>query len=231
MSGEFLHASASRPSSVFEEKSSFNFCEMPATWSRLSGLGREVKAPRAWFMATADHLYDVFLTQTSAHEISRLLEAHYERLPVGVLSIGLHTLARTALVLPASERKALAELPWFGKMMMRLGGMLSGATVTDVKGLTSILWALSCLEQAESPLLQGLVKRLLLLAQHGRVTSAQLLLATQALAKLKQLGGPIGQAVTSIVLPRLADLNAAHLGTLSRALVEGLGVQIGRAHV
>ena len=111
-------------------------------------------------MATADHLYDVFLTQTSAHEISRLLEAHYERLPVGVLSIGLHTLARTALVLPASERKALAELPWFGKMMMRLGGMLSGATVTDVKGLTSILWALSCLEQAESPLLQGLVKRL-----------------------------------------------------------------------
>lgn len=176
-------------------------------------------------MATADHLYDVFLTQTSAHEISRLLEAHYERLPVGVLSIGLHTLARTALVLPASERKALAELPWFGKMMMRLGGMLSGATVTDVKGLTSILWALSCLEQAESPLLQGLVKRLLLLAQHGRVTSAQLLLATQALAKLKQLGGPIGQAVTSIVLPRLADLNAAHLGTLSRALVEGLGMQ------
>ena len=57
------------------------------------------------------------------------------------------------------------------------------------------------------------------------MTSAQLLLATQALAKLKQLGGPIGQAVTSIGLPRLADFNAAPLGTLSRALVEGLGVQ------
>ena len=54
--------------------------------------------------------------------------------------------------------------------MRSMGGQLAGASETDSQGLSSILWAMAQLEcSAESPLLQGLVKRLLLLAQHGRV--------------------------------------------------------------
>lgn len=170
-------------------------------------------------------LYEAMLTYTRAEDVGRLLESHYEKMPVGVLSVGLHTLARTAASQTAAYRKAIGEMPWFGKMLMRLGGQLSGGSETDVKGLTSILWAMSYLEQAESPLLLGLVKRLFTLAQHGRVTPAQLLLAAQALARLKMLKNQIGQMMMALVQQRFGDFNAAHLGTLARALVEGLGAQ------
>ena len=87
----------------------------------------------------------------------------------------------------------------------------------------SVLWALAALEQKESPLLNGLIKRLVLLAQGGRVNAPQLLLMAQSLAKLGLLGGPIGQALANLTSARLADLHAAQLGTLARCLTEALG--------
>ena len=84
--------------------------------------------------------------------------------------IALHMLARSAATLSTEEKRQVGREPWFEKMMMKLGSQLSGASETDAQGLTAILWAMAQLEQSESPLVMGLLKRVMLLAQHGRVS-------------------------------------------------------------
>ena len=136
-------------------------------------------------------------------DIAHLIERAHDTMGVATGSIALHLLARSSMQLPAEERKAILTRDWFGKLMMRLGGQLAGASETDAQGLICILWALAALEQGESPLLTGLVKRVLLLVQHGRVSTSQLLLIAQALARLRLLGGPIGLALSNLVQSRL----------------------------
>ena len=161
------------------------------------------------------------LTLSRTRDIAALIEQAHDRMSVATGSIAVHMLARSARGLTTGEKRQLAGEAWFGKMLMRLGSQLAGASETDAQGLSSILWAMAQLEQADSPLLQGLVKRLLLLAQHGRVSPSQLLLTAQALARLKLLSGPIGQALSNLALGRLGELHAAQLGTLARCLGSG----------
>lgn len=178
-------------------------------------------------------------------DIALVVEANYSRMGVAVGSVALHVLARSAESLPVEERRALGAMPWFSKLLMQLGGQLAGHGDSDVQGLTCILWAFAQLEQKENQMVHGLVKRLLLLAGHGRVPPSQFVLATQALGKLGLLTGPMGVAVSEQVARTLSQYSVAQLGTLTRALAEGLGgaaepllravlasrIKIGRAHV
>ena len=137
-------------------------------------------------------------------------------------SIALHMLARASMKLPAEEKKTIVSREWFGKLMMRLGGQLAGASETDAQGLVCILWALAALEQSDSPLLKGLINRVLLLIQHGRVNTPQLLLVAQALARLKQLGGEnarVGLALSNLLQHRIGELNAPSC-TIPRCMAE-----------
>ena len=158
------------------------------------------------------------LTLTRTRDIAALIESSCDKMSVATGSIALHLLARSAQNMPKEEKQGLARLAWFGKMLMRLGGQLAGASESDAQGLSSILWAMALLDQADSPLLQGLVKRLLLLTQHGRASASQMVLTAQALSRLKLLGGPVGQALANLSLSRIADFHAAQLGTMARCL-------------
>ena len=177
---------------------------------RTSGRVRSTSTPFPMVVAISDGaLCEELLLLAKPNEVAYLIEHNYERMGVATGSVALHMLARSSALLTADERKALASQDWFGKMMMRLGSQLSGAREADAQGLICILWALAALEQVQNPMLLGLVKRLLLLAQHGRVSVPQLLLTAQALARLKMLGGPIGIAMCNLVQVTTALASAA----------------------
>ena len=162
----------------------------------------------------------------SAPEALRVIEQHHKIFGPGTGGVALHALAVLAAPLPKEERNKLCAEPTVGGadgLLMQLGKQLSGAGEADAAGLTGILWALALLDQGDSPLLGGLVKRLLLLLNHGKVPPNQLLVAAQALARLQLLGGAVGAAVVAHVRAHLADFHCAQLGTLARALVGALG--------
>ena len=162
----------------------------------------------------------------SAAEALRVIEQHHKIFGPGTGGVALHALAVLAAPLPKDERNKLCAEPTVGGadgLLMQLGKQLSGAGEADAAGLTGILWALALLDQGDSPLLGGLVKRLLLLLNHGKVPPNQLLVAAQALARLQLLGGAVGAAVVAHVRAHLADFHCAQLGTLARALVGALG--------
>ena len=162
----------------------------------------------------------------SAAEALRVIEQHHKIFGPGTGGVALHALAVLAAPLPKEERNKLCAEPTVGGadgLLMQLGKQLSGAGEADAAGLTGILWALALLDQGDSPLLGGLVKRLLLLLNHGKVPPNQLLVAAQALARLQLLGGAVGAAVVAHVRAHLADFHCAQLGTLARALVGALG--------
>ena len=163
-------------------------------------------------------LYDEILTLSRTDELAQFIELNFERMGVATCSTALHLLARSAIALQSEQRRVMASQPWFRKMMMRLGSQLAGASDTDAQGLSSILWAMAVLEQNDNPLLLGLTKRLLLLAQHGRVSAAHLLLAAQSLAKLKMHGPPIGIALANLAQSRIAEFDAAQMGTMVRSI-------------
>jgi hypothetical protein len=163
---------------------------------------------------------DELLCLSRPQDLAAMIEQNYERMPVAAGAIALHLLARSTASMPTEQRKQIAQAPWFEKMMMRLGSQLSGGSETDAQGLSSILWAMAQLEQNDSPLLMGLIKRLLLLAQHGRVSPAHLLLTTQALTRLRLLSGAAGVAISNILQARLGEFHAAQLGTIARCFTD-----------
>ena len=167
---------------------------------------------------------DEILTSQSIRNLVTLLEGVCERMSVATGTIALHVLAQEGATMSLDDKRKLTNEPWFGKLLMRLGGQLAGASESDAVGLTTILWAMAQLDApGDSQLIEGLIKRLFLLAQHGRVPPPQLCQTAQALARLKLLSGPIGNALTNIAGHRLSEMHAAQLGTIARCLAEGLG--------
>ena len=78
------------------------------------------------------------------------------------------------------------------------------------------LWALAKLNQTESPLLNGLLKRLMLLTSHGCVETSLFLVIVQSMAKLNLLGGslslghPFGATGSRLVLTAANRLQRAN---------------------
>ena len=181
------------------------------------------RAPPLLSVGMDSSIQDELLTLSRPRDIGKLIEATCDKMGLATGCIAVHVLAQCASQsMSVEEKQQLASEAWFGRLLMRLGGQLAGASETDAHGLTTILWALALLEQTDSPLLQGLVKRLLLLAQHGRVSASQMLLTAQALARLKLLHSQIGQAFANLTLSRVAEFNAAQLGTIARCVADGL---------
>ena len=159
----------------------------------------------------------------NVEDVLRSIEQHGPRLSASHGTTALHVLAVTAAPLPKEERRKLIAAPAVNKLLLQLGTQLSGTSDADVHGMTSILWALALLEQADCPLLQGLVNRLMLLITRGNVSTAQIMVTVQALAQLKLLAGPVGAALAARVQARLLEFSAPQLGTLARFLAEALG--------
>ena len=95
-------------------------------------------------------LQEELMLLSKPQDIAHLIERAHDTMGVATGSIALHLLARSSMQLPAEERKAILTRDWFGKLMMRLGGQLAGASETDAQGLICILWALAALEQGEA---------------------------------------------------------------------------------
>ena len=158
-------------------------------------------------------------------DIVQVIEQHGPRLGPALGCTALHALAELAGPLNEEERRRLMSEPSVGRLMLQLGSQLSGAGELDAQGLSSILWALARLGQTESPLLNGLVKRLMLLTSHGCVSCSLFLIAVQALAQLKMLGGAVGAAVLSHALGQVMSFKLAELATICRALTEAIGAE------
>ena len=105
----------------------------------------------------------------SAAEALRVIEQHPRSRP-GTGGVALHALAVLGAAAEGGAEQAVREPTVGGAdgLLMQLGKQL-GAGEADAAGLTGILWALALLDQGDSPLLGGLVKRLLLLLNHGKV--------------------------------------------------------------
>ena len=159
----------------------------------------------------------------NVEDVLRSIEQQGPRLTASHGATALHVLAVTAAPLPKEERRKLIAAPAVNKLLLQLGTQLAGTTDADVHGMTSILWALALLEQADCPLLQGLVNRLMLLITRGEVSTAQIMVTVQALAQLKLLAGSVGAALAARVQARLLEFSAPQLGTLARFLAEALG--------
>ena len=90
----------------------------------------------------------------SPDDVIRLIETDGPRYNAAVGCIALHALATLAAPLGADECARVANAACVNKLLLQLGGQLSGGSEADAQGLTSILWALARLSQAECPLLQ-----------------------------------------------------------------------------
>jgi len=145
------------------------------------------------------------------------IEDHAIQYDAGAGSVALHVLAATARPKGADEARRLGATPAVGRLVMQLGAQLAGGSDLDARGLVALLWTLATLAPPDSPLLQGLAKRIILLAQRGRLTPGQLHISAQALAALGLTAtGSIATGLAHALLPRLAAFNAAQLGDLLR---------------
>ena len=141
----------------------------------------------------------------------------------GLGATALHAFVVLLGGLSEEEQRSLFATPVVKSLLLQLGSQLSGATEIDAQGLTSILWALAKLKQTESPLLGGLVKRLMLLTSHGCVSTALFLVNVQAIASLNLLSGNVATVVLQHTQNHLMAFTLAELATLCRALAEGMG--------
>eukprot|EP00966_Prymnesium_polylepis_P087721 2029828-Prymnesium_polylepis.1 len=132
---------------------------------------------------------------TKPAEVVQLIEAHGPRLGPALGATSLHTLAVLADSLSDEEQRTLLATPIVKNLLMQLGSQLSGAGEIDAQGLVSILWALAKLNQNDSPLLNGLIKRLVLLTDHGCVSTSLFLVIVQATKKLNLLAGGLAAAM------------------------------------
>ena len=176
------------------------------------------------FAQPPEHYIETLLCHChNVEDVLRSIELQGPRLSASHGATALHVLAVTAAPLPKEERRKLIAAPAVNKLLLQLGTQLAGTSDADVHGMTSILWALALLEQADCPVLQGLVNRLMLLITRGNVSTAQIMVTVQALAQLKLLAGSVGAALASRVQARLLEFSAPQLGTLARFLAEALG--------
>lgn len=162
------------------------------------------------------------LTAHRPSDVISLIEQHGPRMGPALGAATLHCLAVLGGPLSEAERKKLFDIPCVGRLIMQLGSQLSGAGEIDSQGLTSILWALARLGQADSPLLTGLVRRLILLASHGAVPPRLLMIGVQSIHRLRLLGGAVGNAVLAHVQSNMGNFAVAELATLGRCLVDAL---------
>ena len=165
------------------------------------------------------------LSLSKPADVVQLIEQHGSRMGPALGATALHALAVLADPLPDEEQRRLMNEPSVGRLMLQLGAQLSGASELDAQGLSSILWVLARLEQTESPLLNGLIKRLMLLTSHGCVSSSLFLVTVQALSQLKVLGGAVGTAVLTHTYSHLMAFKLTELATICRALAEAISTE------
>ena len=156
-------------------------------------------------------------------DLVQIIEQHGPRMCPGLGATTLHAFVVLLGGLSEEEQRTLFATPVVKSLLLQLGSQLSGAAEIDAQGLTSILWALAKLKQTESPLLGGLIKRLMLLTSHGCVSTALFLVIVQAIASLNMLGGPVGAAVLQHTQAQLMAFTLGELATLCRALAEATG--------
>jgi hypothetical protein len=168
-------------------------------------------------MGLQEDLVTELLLCAPAADVLQHIESHAARYDCGAGSVALHLLAATARPLGAEEARRLGATPSVGRLVMQLGTQFAGGTELDARGLVALLWSLAVLAPPDSPLLQGLVKRILLLAQRGILTGTQLHTSAEAVGALGLTSpGPIATALAHALLPRLASLHAAQLGDVLR---------------
>ena len=86
----------------------------------------------------------------NVQDVLRAIEHEGPDLSAAQGAIGLHVLALSAAPLGKGERSQLANTPLLGNLMQQLGTQLNGAGDADLHGMTSILWALALVEQADN---------------------------------------------------------------------------------
>ena len=79
---------------------------------------------------------DEILTSQSIRNLVTLLEGVCERMSVATGTIALHVLAQEGALMSLDDKRKLTNEPWFGKLLMRLGGQLAGASESDAVAST-----------------------------------------------------------------------------------------------
>uniref|UniRef100_A0A7S0PVF3 Uncharacterized protein n=1 Tax=Coccolithus braarudii TaxID=221442 RepID=A0A7S0PVF3_9EUKA len=127
----------------------------------------------------------------------RLIEEHAPRFSLALGSVALHVLANIVASSGVVECTQTLSMPAVNSLLLQLGSQLSGGSLIDAQGLTCMLWALARMGIVESPLVQGLLTRLLLLISHGSLDGPQLNIVTQAFAKLGMLSTSAGATLAT----------------------------------
>ena len=86
----------------------------------------------------------------SVQDILRAIEHESTHLSAAQGAIGLHVLALSAAQLGKRECAQLTNTPPLSNLMRQLGRQLNSTGEADLHGMTSILWAIALLEQAEN---------------------------------------------------------------------------------
>lgn len=168
-------------------------------------------------MGLQEDLVAELLSCAAADAVLQHIEEHAVQYDCGAGSVALHVLAATARPQGAEEARRLGATPSVGRLVMQLGTQFAGGSDLDARGLVALLWSLAVLAPPDSPLLQGLVKRILLLAQRGMLTAGQLHTSAEAVGALGLASpGPVATALAHALLPRLGVFHAAQLGDVLR---------------